>query len=381
MRGAHGSRARENHATKYKEKGRPGRLMSTPHAGSHPPSPNPHHLDAVSQGRRIQIHQPETTLLVVIIPALNEAATIADVVRRVPRNIQGVDQVAIVVIDDGSTDRTAELARAQGADVVRHASPSGVGAAFHSGLRKAVSMGADLVVSLDGDGQFAPEDIPKLVGPILSGDADFITGSRFIDPKLQPEMPMLKIWGNRQVSRLISHLTGKRYYDVSCGMRAYSRDATFSLSLLEPFTYTHEVFLHLAAKRLNIVEMPIRVRGVRQYGKSRVASNLIRYAFQTLKIVVRFYRDYNPLRFFGSISLLFLGGGIPLLVLCLVHYVNTGSFSPHKWAGFIGASLCAAAVVSLVMGVLGDMLCRQRAYLEEILYHARSLVANDSRRK
>ena len=328
----------------------------------------------------LKVHRFDDVRLVVIIPALNEERTIGEVIRRIPRRIREIDHVDVVVVDDGSTDQTAALARAEGALVVRHPRPCGVGTAFQSGLRKAFELGADFVLNIDGDGQFAPEDIPRLVAPILAGEADFATASRFIDPALEPKMPRGKRWGNRLVSWMISWLTGSKFYDVSCGMRAYNREAAFNLSLLEPFTYTHEVFLHLTSKRMKVIEVPVAVRGQREFGNSRVASSLSRYALKTLTTIFRFYRDYYPIKFFGWITALFLGAGVPLLGFFLVHYLRTGSFAPHKWAACAGAVLSCCAIASLLMGILGDMLNRQRACLEEVRYHTRFLVTADRRR-
>ena len=140
----------------------------------------------------LRVFRPAETRLVVIVPALNEAKTIADVVLRVPRSIEGIHHVDVVVVDDGSTDETAQLARNAGAIVVGHPRPSGVGAAFQTGLRKAFELGADMVLNIDGDGQFSPEDIPKLIGPLIAGQADFVTASRFKDPALEPKMPRIK---------------------------------------------------------------------------------------------------------------------------------------------------------------------------------------------
>jgi glycosyltransferase involved in cell wall biosynthesis len=342
--------------------------------------PSPSTPAAPKQDVALKLHRPAPVHLVVIVPALNEEHTIVDVIRRIPRTMQGVDEVSVVVVDDGSTDRTAKLARAEGALVVSHPRPCGVGCAFQSGLRKVFELGGDLVVNIDGDGQFSPEDIPKLIAPVLSGVADFATASRFKDPALVPHMPWIKKWGNRRVAQLISHLTGTTYHDVSCGMRAYGRDAALSLSLLEPFTYTHEVFLHLTSKRMKIAEVPLVVRGQRQYGKSRVANSVLRYGHNTLKIVFRAYRDYYPLRFFGWIAALCCAIGIPLVAFFCHHYLSSGSFAPHKWAGIVGGAFLGGALASLFTGVLGDMLNRQRVYLEEIQYHIRALVAADNRR-
>lgn len=312
-----------------------------------------------------------TRRLVVVIPALNEEKTVGQVVAGVPREIDGIADLVILVIDDGSTDATATRAKENGAEVIHHHTPRGVGSAFQTGLAYAIERNADIVLNIDGDGQFDPADIPKLIEPIVAGRADFATASRFKDPALVPVMPGLKKWGNRMMSRLISGLTGQKFYDVSCGMRCYNRRAALSLNLLGQFTYTQEVFLNLTYKKLRMIEVPIRVRGQREFGNSRVASNLIRYASRTSRIIFRCYRDYYPMRFFGSIAfaLLVLAAGFGGFLLW--HFLGTGALSPHKWAGFVGGALAIIAVLMFFAGMIGDMLNRHRIYLEELLYRQR----------
>ena len=182
----------------------------------------------------------------VVLPALNEEETIGEVITAVPRELPGVDLVEVVVVNDGSKDRTAERALQAGARVVNHPTSHGVGAAFQTALNDCLERGADLIVSVDADGQFDPADIPLLIEPILAGEAEFATASRFKDPSLTPQMPRLKLWGNRMMSRLISRLTGQTFFDVSCGFRCYSRRAALNLHLMGRFTYTQEVFMNLA---------------------------------------------------------------------------------------------------------------------------------------
>jgi glycosyltransferase involved in cell wall biosynthesis len=310
--------------------------------------------------------------LVVLMPALNEEATIADTIRRIPRQMPDIGSVQVVVINDGSTDRTVAEAQAAGATVLSHGQRLGVGAAFQTGLGEALAMGADLVVSIDADGQFDPATIPALIEPVVAGRADFATASRFADPALVPQMPAIKRWGNRMMSRLISRLCRQVFHDVSCGMRCYNRRAAMSLNLIGSFTYTQEVFLNLVYKRMRIVEVPLAVQGQRRHGKSRVAPNLLGYALHTSAIILRCYRDYQPMRFFGRLAMAFMLPGAGLLVFLLVHYVRTGHFSPHIWSGFAGTGLFVLGLILLLIGLLGDMLNRHRIYLEELLYYVRS---------
>lgn len=327
------------------------------------------------------VSPPNSLRLIVAIPALNEEQTIGQVIQGIPDCIPGVSSIEILVIDDGSKDHTAERAAEAGAHVIRHPFTGGVGAAFHTALIYSIEYSADLLVSIDADGQFNPADIPRLVAPIVAGVGDFTTASRFKDPRLTPQMPKLKLWGNRQMSRLVSRLTGQTFFDVSCGMRCYSRRALLQLCVLAPFTYTQEVFLNLAFKRLRIVEVPIRVRGEREFGKSRVAGNLWRYGLQTATIVFRSYRDYHPLRFFGGIAAILVLFAVGLATFLLLHYVRTGSFSPHKWAGFGAVTFSALALLMGHLGMVGDMLNRQRIYLEELLYRQRRAVNHERARE
>lgn len=319
--------------------------------------------------------------LVVQIPALNEEATIDRVIRAIPTDIVGVDELAVVVVDDGSSDRTGELARAAGATVVRHEQTRGVGAAFKTGIEQSASMGADIVVTIDADGQFEPSDIPKVIQPILDQQADFVTASRFKDPALEPEMPGAKRWGNRMIARWISRLIGRNFDDVSCGFRAYSRNAYLRLVLMGEFTYTHETFLCLAFARVPMAEIPVKIRGVREHGKSRVASNLFHYGFRAASIILRAYRDYKPLRFFGYMGLASFGFSFCFAVFLLYWKLTTGGFFPHKWSGFAAGFCAIVGIIMIVLGILAEMLDRIRFTQEDVLYRVRRLEVERSQKR
>ncbi|MCF8104531.1 MAG: glycosyltransferase family 2 protein [Desulfohalobiaceae bacterium] len=306
--------------------------------------------------------------LVILIPCLNEAPTIGEVISAVPKDIPGVDQTDIVVIDDGSTDESAEIAKSNGAMVVSHPSQLGVGVAFNTGLNKSIELGADLVVNIDGDGQFNPQDIVKLIQPIMDDQADFVTASRFKDKRLIPQMPNIKELGNKFLARLISLLSGQKFHDVSCGFRAYSQETMLQLNLIGKFTYTQETFLDLAFKDLRIMEIPIKVKGEREHGKSRVARNIWIYAVNSAKIIFRSFRDYKPLRFFGILSCAMIILSLGLGIFFFSHYLQTGRFSGHLWAGFSSAFLFILGFLFFVTGLLADMFDRIRLNQEKLLY-------------
>jgi glycosyltransferase involved in cell wall biosynthesis len=297
-------------------------------------------------------------------PAYNEEKLIGGVLDRIPDYVD-----TIVVVNDGSTDETPNIAQAKGALVVTHNKNRGVGAAFHAGVDKALELTADIMATIDADGQFDPRDIKKLIDPIIDGDADFVTASRFKDKKLLPKMPRTKYWGNIAMSRLISLLIGQRFFDVSCGFRAYSKEALLRLNLFGEFTYTQETFMDLAFKNITIQEVPILVQGERGFGPSKVAKNLFRYAYRTSKIILRAFRDYKPLKFFGFMAGLIVGFGLLLEAFLLWHYLQTGQFTPFKVVGFAGGFLLAIGLLIFITGLLADMLYRIRVNQEEILYY------------
>lgn len=310
----------------------------------------------------------EPKRLLVILPALNEAATIEAVVGRIPRDIPGIDSVEVLVVDDGSSDDTVGLARGAGASVISHDRNRGVGAAMQTGLDEAVRRQVSFAVNIDSDGQFAPEDIPKLLAPLIEGQTDFATASRFKDPKLVPDMPLVKRFGNWGMARMVSNIVGQRFDDVSCGFRAYTREALLQLVLSGAFTYTQEMLLVLGQKGLRMLEVPMVVRGVREHGKSRVASNLFRYASRTSKIIFSCVRDFSPGSFFNAAALILSVLASGFFAFFVVHRIVAGMFSPHIWAGFTSAFLFGLAFMIFALGQVAAMVARIRRIQDRELY-------------
>jgi len=307
-------------------------------------------------------------------PALNEAATVADVVGRVPRHIPGVGEVLVLVVDDGSTDDTAELARGAGALVVSHGRNRGVGAAMQTAVDEAVRHQVDVMVNIDSDGQFDPNDIPTVIGPILEGRAEFVTASRFADPALTPRMPWVKRFGNWGMARLVSTIVGQRFEDVSCGFRAYSRETLLKLVLTGSFTYTQESFLLLAQRGVHMVEIPVKVRGVREHGRSRVASNVLTYGLRTSRIIFTVVRDYSPEVLFHPVAAGLGVVAIGFATFFFGHYALVGRFSPHLWAGFLAAFVFGLGVVVFALGQVAVMISRVRTMHERELYILRRYI-------
>jgi len=307
--------------------------------------------------------------LIIIIPALNEEKTIAQVLDSIPSEIEGVEEIETVVVDDGSTDSTASIAQEHGAKVVSHGTNRGVGAAFSTGIDAALAEGADIILNMDADGQFNPAHIPELIAPIKEGRADFVTATRFALPELMPEMPTIKKWGNRWMVMIINFATGSHFTDVSCGFRAYTRDTALRLNLFGEFTYTQETFLDLARKGTRMEEVPLKIRGEREHGKSRVANSISRYAVRAGSIILLSLRDTRPLVFFGVIGLVILALGVASGLFLFGHWLNTGMTSPYQSVVTVSALLTIVGFLLIVLALVADMLGRIRRNQEEMLYN------------
>ena len=304
--------------------------------------------------------------LIIYLPALNEEKHIRSVLGNLPKTLEKVSSVEFLVVNDGSTDKTEAIATEAGAHVISHNQNLGVGSAFHSAVQYALENFADILVSIDADGQFDPQEIPALIAPILENQADMVIGNRFSSGRPQ-NMPKIKYWGNQQIAKVLGFVGDQKYQDVSCGFRAYNREALLHLNLFGNFTYTHESILSLLYQKMRIVEVPIVVK-YHNDRKSRVANSISAYAFQTSKIIFRILLDYKPMRVFGAFAGLMFLIGIVFEVLLFGHYFLYGAFTPYKSFGFIGLGFLIFGTLVFLVALIADMLNRIRLNQDKILY-------------
>jgi glycosyltransferase involved in cell wall biosynthesis len=306
--------------------------------------------------------------LIVQIPCLNEADTLPATLAEIPRTIEGFDEVEILVIDDGSTDGTAEIARRHGVEHVQRSSRSrGLAATFKAGLETALALGADVIVNTDGDNQYPGSEIPRLVAPILRGEADMVIGDRrvrevehfsFTKKKLQT----LGSWVVRQVS-------GTKVPDTTSGFRAFSREAARKMNLVSDYTYTLETIIQAGKKRLAIAQVPIEARETRP---SRLIRSNWDYVKRSAATIVRIYAMYEPLKIFSYLALAFFLPGL-LLSFRYLYFRSIGEGQGHVQSVLLAILFLLLAFGSLIFGFVADILASVRRLLEEVLYRQRLL--------
>ena len=302
--------------------------------------------------------------LVVMIPAYNEEESIGFVIKEIPRDC--CDQVEILIIDDGSKDRTYERAKEAGADrIIRFKKNRGLAPAFRAGLETAISMGADIIVNTDADGQYDGKEIPALIKPILEGKADVVLGSR--TKGTIEEMPLGKRIGNAMATYVTRQLSGRYVSDAQTGFRAFTRDLALHLNVLSDYTYVQETLMQIAHHDVVMVEVPITFRK-RVSGKSRLIGNIFNYARRSGTTIIRTYRDFQPLKTFIIIGGCFILPGIVAGIIVLQHYLSTGIVAGKLPMALLSVLLIVLGFQSILIGIVADMLKSQRKVQDEILY-------------
>jgi glycosyltransferase involved in cell wall biosynthesis len=306
--------------------------------------------------------------LIIQIPCLDEETTLPATIADLPREIEGIDEVELLVIDDGSTDRTVEVAREHGVEhVVRLANNRGLAAAFQAGLDASLKLGADIVVNTDADNQYCGADVPKLVAPILAGEADLVVGDRHvagIDHFSRSKKGLQRVG-----SWVVRKLSGTEISDTTSGFRAYNREAALGLLVVDNFTYTLESLIQAGKMRVAVGQVEIGVNP--QTRDSRLFNSTGAYVRRNAISILRIYARYEPLRVFSSaglvVALLALAAWMPFLL----DWILNGDSDGHIQSLILGAVLFIAALQLFALGVIGDLLAGQRVMTQRVFERVR----------
>ncbi len=309
--------------------------------------------------------------LIVQIPCHNEAEALGATLAAIPRQIDGIDTVEIVVVDDGSTDETVAIARREGVEhIVGFARQRGLARAFKAGLTESLRQGADIVVNTDGDNQYEGADIPKLVAPILAGEADIVIGDR--DTATLAHFSVAKKLFQKLGSWAMRRLSGTTIADAPSGFRAYSREAALRINVVTDFTYTLETLIQAGKRKMAVVDVPIRSHPTPR--SSRLARTMGHYVAQAGGAMARTYALYEPLKIFAISGGTMRVIGVALGVRFLYYRFWVGNVATG-----MSQSLILAAILSIIgfmlltVAILADLLATNRRLLEETLYRMRKL--------
>lgn len=292
----------------------------------------------------------------------DESKTIEDLIKRIPKKIEGISSIEVIVVNDGSTDSTAKLAKDAGATVYGDSHSKGLAIRFREIANIVLERDFDVMVNIDGDLQFNPEDIPKFVLPIVSDKADFVAADRFTDPdtgksKKPLNMPVVKYYGNKVGAWVVGSLSDEKFRDVTCGFRAYNQKALYALNINGTHTYTQESFQILAARKMRIEAIPVEVKYFKNR-KSRVVTSVPKYMAVSLLNILRAFRDFAPLKFFVMLGSIPFIAGMLCVIFLGIFWLQTGSFTPYKFVGFTGLYLITMGIFFWSLGLTADMQVR-----------------------
>ena len=301
------------------------------------------------------------TKLIIQIPCFNEEETLLTTLEALPKAICGVDEIEVLVINDGSTDKSADIAKNFGASVVDIKPNKGLANAFRVGLQEALNRGADIIVNTDADNQYCADDIEGLINPLLEHKADIVVGARDI-LSIKEFSPLKKMF-QKLGSFVLRLLSSTQVEDAPSGFRAFSKEAAIKLNVFDNYTYTMETLLQANAKGLKVVSVPIHVN--EKLRESKLVKNIFDYIFKSMKTTIRMFIVYRPFRFFITIAGMLGFFGL-LLVARFLYYFCQGLGNGHVQSLIFAAVFLISAVQVTIIAIIGDLLSINRKIMEDV---------------
>ncbi len=313
--------------------------------------------------------------LIIQVPCFNEEGTLDIALSRLPRKLKGFKKVEWLIINDGSTDRTVEVAKKCGVDhVVSFTKNQGLARGFMAGLDACIKLGADVIVNTDADNQYEADDIPEIVAPILEGKADIVVGERPIS-QIKHFSPLKKLL-QKTGSWAVRIASNTHVMDAPSGFRAMTRDAAMRLNVFNEYTYTLETIIQAGQKGMSIMSVPIRTN--EDLRPSRLVKSIASYVKKSIVTIIRIFVVYKPFNFFFSMGLfIFLLGLVP--GLRFLYFMCTGNHNGHVQSLILASILLITGVQFFVLAFLGDLLAVNRKLLEDIQYRMRKLQSDENR--
>jgi glycosyltransferase involved in cell wall biosynthesis len=309
--------------------------------------------------------------LIVQVPCYNEEQTLPLVIGSIPRSIPGVDKIEMMIIDDGSTDRTVAVAHELGVHhVVRNKQNRGLAMTFATGIDTALKLGADIIVNTDGDNQYPQQDIGRLIEPILRGTHDIVIGDRQVQ-KIAHFSPFKKVL-QKFGSGVVRTLAGVNVADAPSGFRAYSREAALSINVVSTFSYTMETIIQAGNKRIPITHVPIVTNPKTR--ESRLFSSMFMHVRKSMMTILRIYTMYHPFKVLLTLGIIFTSiGALLLLRLAYLILIYQELFAGHLQSLVFGSALMILGVIVTSFAILADLLAINRKILENMMYRVKKI--------